>query len=777
MKKLIQVLSLVLMVAGSSASVYAKKNTYDLSKYPTKGINGMEYVLQKPLGNPSYPDDERGFFKHIYIGGGFGISMKGDNYMQVLKPGYNLNIQAGSWFTPVHGIRLEGLCGVLPVQQGYSRACFVSGHVDYTLHLTNLLRGYNPNRKFELIGTVGPEFQMIRMPYSILKSKAWYKSVGLGASFQARVNLNPAMFMYVEPRLSVLTRTKYNFDSEYGFYRIRTYATLNLGLGYRILHGKYRQEGTMPFQQINDDNLYFGLGAGVWTFPRNSYMLKNFALETYAGKMFSSTSGIQWNIAYGLENKDKFGNQGYYALTTLDYVLNLDNAFGGYRPNQFFNVMMNVGFGGAIARRKEHHSISPAFSAGLTGLFRLSDNWSLTLHPQLYIFNREFNKRLEKKYSPLTSLELGVRYTTGNFSRLRPESYDIYNSEEVKKWFVTAGAGYGYRVRGGIGSGGDLFVGFGKRFTPISSWRLSVNADAFPRFPYSLDATMQFDYMSSMTTAMCGYNPDRLFDFQFLVGIYGGMANNQGPLSYSYGVRTGFQASFRINDFLDIYLEPTVQATDVPYESYLSSKRLWTPEFRGNIGLRYRLGTPSEGRGHISGTPYGDHRFFAGVSAGSAIYFGGTMRHATNKAVEGDVSGVLDVNVGYWFSRVCGARVVYSNDWAPYRHSGSKTYLGSAHLDYLLNLTSWFDGDPERRFHIIGAVGAGVGICPTGRKTTGLMTYGGIQFRYNLPWYNLDVHIEPGANFWAGRLMPVGLKYNNRVSAAARFTAGVSYRF
>lgn len=455
------------MIAGSSGSVYAEEFEYNLSEFQPVGVNSLDHVLQKPLGTPLFPEDERGFGKHIFIGGGFGLSMKGDNLIQVLKPGYTMNAQVGSWFTPVHGIRLEGELGVLPVQRGYNRACFVTGHVDYMLHLTNLLRGYNPNRKFELIGTVGPEFQMIRMPYSILRSKAWYPSVGLGASFQARYNVTPAMFLYVEPRLSVLTRTKHNFDSEYGYYRIRTYASLNLGLGYRLLTGKYRKEGSTEFMQINDDNLYFGLGAGTWNFPRESYVLNNFYTQVYAGKMFSSTSGLQWNIAYGLDKKDKFGTRGYFALSTLDYVLNFDNAFGGYRPNQLFNLMMNVGVGGAIARRNLKHTISPAFSAGLTGVFRLTDNWSLTLHPQLYMFNQEFNDRLMKKYSPLAAIELGVRYTTGSFSDLHSESYDIYDSEGIKKWFVTASGAYGYRFRGGVGSGGAMYFGFGKRFTPV----------------------------------------------------------------------------------------------------------------------------------------------------------------------------------------------------------------------------------------------------------------------------------------------------------------------
>lgn len=756
MNKIFRNISLLLVIVGLSAPVYAKRNTYNISGVESSGFNGLDYVLQKPLGNETFPRDEKGFFKHIFIGASGGVSMKGDNFTTLPRPGLNLDGQVGSWFTPIHGIRIVGGGGFLSVHQGVRRTWYASGHLDYMLNLSYLLRGYNPYRMFELIGTVGPEFQLIRF------NEAWHKSLGLGASLQMRFNVNPAMYLFMEPRFSVLTR--YNYDGQFDLYRMRTYATLNLGLGYRILYGKYRAAGSTDFKQSKDDNLYVGVGAGLWTFSRGSIKLNNISANIYIGKMFSSTSGLQLNIGAG-QKKDNVHN-GYFGVGTLDYVLNLDNAFGGYRPNQFFNMMMNIGVGGGIAHRNVNETFSPALSAGLTALFNLSPNWALTLHPQMYVFRSSFNQMLVSSFSPLTSVDLGVRYTTGNFTTLHPVSYEVFNRADAKKWFITAGAGLGRRINSNFGYGGNMNVGFGKRFTPISSWRLSVNGDIFPHYPVAIDITGNLDYLSSITTAMYGYDPERLFDLQLMIGAMGGLSNYVGSLKPVLGLKAGLQASFRLSKHLDIFVEPHLIATNTPY---VDGMRIWTPELRGNIGLTYRLGTPKDGRGKISETPYSDHRFFAGISAGPSMYAGWVSRNNLN------LSGVFDLSVGRWFSMVSGLRFMYSNDWTPFL--SKKDYFGSAHVDYLLNVTSLIDRSAARRFHIIGSAGVGLGISPKGARTTGAMAYGGVQFRYNLPYYNLDVHLEPGATFWAARLMPSSLGYPHRFSLGARITAGVSYRF
>lgn len=761
MKQLFRYIPIILLIVGngitSSAAVRFSKN---LSSTPKLGMNGLDYSLQKPLDNPVFPEDEQGFWKHVYLGASGGVSMLGNTLTYIPRPGFRFNGQIGSWFTPVHGIRILGKGGTLSVHKGTERTWFAGGQVDYMLNLSYLLRGYNPERKFELIGTVGLEADILR------HHSVWGKEFGIGSSLQMRFNVAPSLFLFIEPRLGIQTGTRYD-GYIHDQYRIKADASLSLGLGYRILTGKYRHIGTTDFEQKDDDNLYFGLGGGAWLSPRDLNGisdLKNInPIGTfYAGKMFSSTSGLQLTATAGMKKANHRFSRSYLAFGTLDYVLNINNALGGYRPDQVFNLLMNVGLGGGVSRRDSRNAFSPVFSAGLTALFKVSPNWAITLHPQVYAAKDEFFSRLASKRPAIASVDLGLRYTIGDFSRRFPESEEAYS--EGKHWFITAGAGVGKRFRKDFGLGSDVFVGIGKRFTPVSSWRAMITGSVYPKTPCAIDVTLGLDYLSSITTAMCGYDPDRLFELQLLTGVFGGMANYDGPSVKTFGAKAGLHANFRINEHLDLYVEPQVLMSRLPVEAY---QRGWIPTTRVNLGLRYRLGTPDGERGHISETAYGDARNFVSLSAGPSIYTGAR----TNDRM--DVTGAFDINVGRWFSMVSGARITLSNDWAEL-YEDKSTYVGTLRADYLLNVTSLIDRRSERKFHIIAAVGAGLGYSRHGLNSFGLAGYGGVQFRYNLPW-NIDVHIEPGVLAAESKVVP--FYFEHRLCVGARVMAGASYRF
>ncbi|MDE7388102.1 MAG: hypothetical protein K2M97_02475, partial [Muribaculaceae bacterium] len=280
--------------------------------------------------------------------------------------------------------------------------------------------------------------------------------------------------------------------------------------------------------------------------------------------------------------------------------------------------------------------------------------------------------------------------------------------------------------------------------------------------------SLHADYLASITTSMYGYNPDRVFDLQLVIGVFGGGANYIGPVKPTLGLKGGFQAAFRLNKALDLVVEPQFLASYGPTSRHDSH---WTPDIRALLGLRYRLGTPLDGRGYIEDTPYGDRRNFAGISAGPSLFSGSSSRDNVN------VSGDVAAHVGRWFSMVSGLRLTYANDWV--RYERRTRYVGSLHLNYLLNFTSLLDRDASRRFHIIGAIGGGVGFCPGSESSVGPMAYAGVQFRYNLP-ANLDIHIEPGFNFWYKTVLP---NPNDNTANLQRFTmtgalnVGLSYRF
>jgi len=745
-----------MLIIGVATSASAKRSTINLAGRESSGFNALDHVLQKPLGNDTFPAEDKGFGKHIFIGAGGGFSMLGDNFSGSVKPGFRLGGQIGGWLTPVHGLRLGADVGFMSVHKGIDRTWLGALRAEYLLNMSSLLRGYDPSRRFELIGAVGLEYQRLR------QHGVWGNNIGLEAALQMRFNVAPSLFLFVEPRLAMMTGYKY--DGANDWRRMKADMSLNIGLGYRILHGKYRMAGATRFIQRNDDNLFFGVGAGVWDMPRTGFKMNNPTAMAYAGKMFSSTSGLQLTMDFGQFKAEAGGRNKYVGIGSLDYVLNLDNAFGGYRPNQTFQMLLNVGVGaGMVTRSSETRQISPALSAGLTGLFRLSSNWGIFIHPQIYMFNSQTTRALCSycnSKAPLASVNVGVRYTIGDFSRLLPESYTEYAS--AKHWFITSGLGYAHRLRGDFGHGFDAYLGFGKRFTPISSWRVTLTGDVFPKAPQAIAVIAHADYLSSITTAMYGYDPERLFDLQMVLGAFGGIAEYDGPMTGTFGLTGGLQANFRLNSHLDLYVEPQFLAIHAP-----GGAHSWIPEVRAQLGLRYRLGTPAGGRGHISETPYGDGRNFVSITGAPSVFSGSFSTKDMN------MTGALDVALGRWFSMVSGLRVVYANNWI--NHAGKIHYVGSAHLDYLLNVTSLLDRSASRRFHILGAVGAGLAISPDALSKTGIMTYGGIQFRYNLPW-NIDVHIEPGAEFWANRVVPQpGTRH--RFVMNGRFAVGASYRF
>lgn len=772
MIKNLRIVSALLIVLGVAPITSAKKTTYDLSGRETSGFNALDHVLQKPLGNDTFPSDDRGFGRHLFIGAGGGISARANSLSRNLNPGGHGGVQLGSWFTPIHGIRVGFDAGSLSVLDGAPSTSFQAYRAEYLINLTSLLRGYAPFRRFEMIGSMGIQAERIHQD-------SWLFNAGLVSSLQLRFNVAPSLFLFVEPRIAVMGGKCYDFTNLDN--RLKFDASLNAGIGYRILTGEMRKMWSRPLIQRDDDNLYFGAGGGLWT-PTNDFTGKNAYARAFVGKMFSSTSGLQLNVGIGHQPNDHaISRDRFFGIGSLDYILNLNSLTGGYRPGQTFQILLNAGVaGGMVLRtgtdgRDGNRAFAPGLSVGLTGLLRLTENWGIYVHPQLFAFTDKFSEGLAYKTTPYAMIDFGVRYTIGRFSRLFPESFSQY--DETNHWFITSGAGIGLRTRASDLFGYQGYFGIGKRFSPISSWRVTVEGDNFTKFPRALGLTLNVDYMSSITTAMYGFKADRLFDLQGVIGLLGGFGNvnaeNRGH--YTMGLRAGLQFGFRLNNAVDLYFEPQCLFAYMPVT--LTKHNEWTPIVRANVGVRYKLGAPADGeRGTLAETPYGDHRNFVSLAGGPTSFSQATANGRSGARV----TGAVNLAVGRWFSMVSGARLSVGNSFlylnsADPEQAGNKS-VGSAHLDYLLNISSLFDRSASRKLHVIGAVGAGAAMGFGDDTKVGFMGYGGAQLRYNLP-ANIDVHVEPGAEFWSNSVMPEEFQSPSDFILSPRLTFGVSYRF
>jgi len=729
------------------------KMTYTLNDTVRTGFNALDHVLQRPLGNPVF--GHKSFCDHFFVSGGAGVSMTGAH----TRPGARLELMMGDWVTPVHGWRIGLSGGMLSRNKGFLNTYFGGISVDYLLNFSALLRGDNPRRPFELIGGVGMEYQRTKS-----NGGGWGNEVGVRASLQGRFNVGRSMYIYMEPRLTLYAGTRYPGEAD-NFRRFRPELGFNLGLGYRLLRGAERMDGATDFINVDENHLFFGAGGGVASFIQNVGKESIVASgQFYVGKWLSSVAGLRLNAQFGRYGVLENMRQHNIAFGGLDYVWNISSAFAGYRPADVFGLNLNLGVAAAYVDNAKG-KVYPGVEGGLTATFRLSPNWSLYIEPQVQVFTRSFSEAAGKgrTVSPTGSLMAGLRYTIGNFAHDFPESYEEY--ARSKHYFLMFGGAPSVRLRGDYGTGFAATVGFGKLFTPISSWRITANAEMFSQSPKFASMSVSADYLCSISTTMAGFNPNRVFDLSGVLGVSGGASHYDGhSVKPLLEAKVGLHGAFRLSDCMDLYIEPQAVAS---YSNGVSSTRL-TPGIRVMAGLTYRLG-----RGPVfSSTAMGDSpleglRNFVSVSGGPTLFSGNVAYKYVN--------GAFDASVGRWFTLVSGLRAGVTYDFVPARDWRKRVDMSIIHADYMLNITSLMTRDAERRFHIIGTMGAGIGFSGSDYSKAGLAVGAGVQFRYNLP-NNIDVHIEPNASFIMNRVVP---EYagSSRFMVMGRIMAGASYRF
>lgn len=573
LSRLTDKLPLLLLAAFSlcSPNLEARHNVH-LNDTVAIGMNAIDHILQRPSGNPVF--DNKRFGDHLFISGGAGISVLGTSLEnrngQSIRPSYRFGINLGDWITPVHGWRIGATFGSHSKRKGDTTPYFLSVSADYLMNFTTLLRGYKPYRRFELIGGLGAEYQRIR------NAGMFGNEYGVRASIQARINATRSMYVYIEPSLAMLTGYDLAPDD---WHRFKADASINIGIGYRLLGKKERMAGATPFAGINDDHLFFGIGGGLSNFAQNiAYRATtdNIAGEAYVGKMFSSAAGLRLKAQYGKLGLTGDNRQRYLATGSLDYVWNISSAFGGFRPSELFSLEMNLGITGAYAGA-DSKKIYPGVEGGFTALFRLSPNWGIYIEPQVQFYTSGFSRDIRgRSYSPVASVFAGLRYTLGNFSHDFAESYKEYAAS--RNWFITFAGAPARRLRGTKANGFAAMVGFGKRFTPISSWRVSVDGEAFHTDHRYASLSVGADYLFSISTSMAGFNPHRIFDLSGMIGVNAGFAKT--PDNMLAGGKAGLHGAFRLSDALDLYLEPQILAS----REFGHSASRWEPEARLMVG-------------------------------------------------------------------------------------------------------------------------------------------------------------------------------------------------
>lgn len=549
-----------------------------------EGFNALKYTLQKPNHNQYFRRKLFGDHYFVSIEGGGGIFMDPDKLFSSPTVDYRFGVSFGDWVTPVHGWRLS-LNGGRHHLDGHHSA-FGGASLDWLVNFSSLVRGYNVHRKFELIATPGVEYQLDR--HCDRNNSIFALRFGL----QGRWNFARNLYAYIEPRIGLYWGKGIykNLENPSGFhYRIEP--SIMVGLGFRRMTDEERRKWTVPFETQNAaDHMFYEIGAG-WTNLRKyegksgMFTDNNLTFSFSGGKWFSPYSAIRFNASYG-----KIYNPREFFMGGVDYMWNLTNAINGYRVYSPFELDLFAGVCGMYVK-DAYAKFYPGVEAGLKAMVNINPNWGIFIEPQGRILWNGFRQDI---YSSrvLSSINIGLRYSIGDYKYNYADNLAKFKEADNKRQFVTLSVGPG-KYKNNYGIGYAVEAGYGRWFSPMSAWKVGVDAQIFPHDDENVqNISVGGDYILSLSSALAGYNPDRFFDFSGSLGAYVGVANlHSGSYDEEYtrftaSFKASFIASFKVAENWSVNVQTQSIAAALPASENTMEFR---PEMRLMLGAKFNF--------------------------------------------------------------------------------------------------------------------------------------------------------------------------------------------
>lgn len=766
-RRLATAAALLLLTSASTAATTMAPAVADSAV--TTQFNALDHMLQRPAPARSFgPGSSFATNWFLTAEGGAQWLHKPASLINTPGAAPRVGLTAGSWFTPVHGLRF-GVSTGWNKTAGDRRLYYGSFSVDYLMNLSALVAGENPERRFDVLATAGAE--------AYLQYGAGSRSYAGGAriGLQLRWNATPSTFLYLEPRFGI---NNDGIDRHYTWQRYDWNAMVMFGVGYRMAPLRLRRQPAAVFDPGNfRQNIFYGAGGGAMalgnhhTFSDHDRYLGAGA-TAFIGKMFSATSGLRGSVSAGVPGRlHGNGPRNKVIIADLDYVLNLNSAFNGYDPRR--RLELNFLAGPTVAIPNGHgRKAYVGFGASLQGVWNLTDNWGLLIEPRMRLFEREFAWESRRRVNLLGSVMVGFRYTVGDY---RSASGRINSDANRADWLrgnrCFIGAGAGVNSHGAFGNLGHfesapaVSLMFGRWFAPASAWRLTLDYNYIGRRPRYMDLGVGADYMLSLSSLSAGWNDRRVFDISAFGGVEAGVAHYSGKNHGFFGLRAGLHGMFNLGGGVGLYLEPQIGVKRTPG----IINRSFVPELRLLAGIAYRFGSDTR-RGGSAMLP-GEARNYVSGAAGPTLS-SQTLLHSSLRKV----GGQFDVALGRWISRSSALQIGMSCDIVPAK-GHDNTNVATIHADYMLDLIQAMSANPERRFGIMPHVGGGFAFSNSDLSdgSIGWALRGGVRFNWRAT-PRVDIFVDPTMTLWQSKLVHI---YSNRhqFSGTGSVLVGAAWRF
>lgn len=703
---------------------------------PDSLFNALDYVLQSPAPRRQFV--HKRFADHFFItAGGAGTFLRGNDalYRPITRPGIETEMTVGDWFTPVHGARLSVTAGQHRTSDGRN-PYYMGVAADYLMNLSSLLRNDNPDRRFEIIGALGVGYERVWLP-------GIHKNAGsLRLGLQLRYNASPSTFLFMEPRATVYTD---GVDMMNSWHRYDLQASLTLGVGYRVSwaksHDRYRYTFT---SEENADNLFYGIMAGPTSLIHHNVKSElthglSGQAALFAGKWFTAASGLRLTTTLGAANES--GNRKpHFASAELDYMINLNSALNGYRPEARFESNLAIG-PAIIYSHRGGHTYHGGLGMGWQLLYNTDHGLGFFIEPHLIMTKSNLwtgNVYGAAPFNLLGSINIGLQYRIDGYNRVHSHRFGIDERYRdflaSRRSFVSAAAGIS-TFRSTFAKSVNTYADVGQWFTESSAWRVGLDYHYNHTQPRMMSWGVDADYMVSLSTLSAGFNPHRLFDLSFVAGMQVGDSHHSSANHFFYGFKGALNGRFNVSDNIDLFIEPAFLA------QHLGNfrKREFTPQFRVLAGISYKMGGEAHSRrSHSDSRP----RNFVSLTGGAGL-FSETFFHTTVRTIP----TIGQVAVGRWFSNSSAVQLGYDFIHIPYKPwtnnvPPTSCNVSMIHADYMLNLVNLLWGDNDHSFAIAPRAGLGVAWSNYNHTSPSLAATGGIRFGWNLP-SNFGIYLEP----------------------------------
>lgn len=706
-------------------------------------FNALDYQLQKRPANDKFESNKG--MENTFLSLSVGAQANFLDMGSIGEYGPSFNYYFGKWINPYIAIR-TGLDFSTLYSDIASSHATLGVSADVLANLTTLARGYDKDRLFSLYSIFGATYKR-SFRYGFGTSM-----YGGRFGFQANFNVNPAIDLFIEPKVT-LVNDDYNEISISRKYDLLP--EVSIGATYKWVDVEERAITKGDVSEFNR-GAFISLAGGI---NRDLTRQSRLELSETLATTFQMSLGYQFTPLHSFRGSIEAGTLKSAVSSSMfsakgvsiyaDYMINYSALFAGYNDKRVFEL--SGVFGPEISFTDSPTSsldnISYGFGIGLHGRFRASDCVSVFIEPRLSLHSASYTDDLDNRFDAFGSLVAGVSYA-------RPSDYRCASRDEYKfdsnieGFFVSSSVGVGAKLskRYDEGLSGKQIltasgsVSLGKWFSPMSALRFSTSYLSFGTLDSSggvlRDKSVVFglDYMLDITTLMCCYNEERIFDF--VLGA--GASAIYSEAEFSPAIQALAQFKFNINRSWSMYAEPQffwVFDRGVLLNT-ISSREAYI--LAGNVGVQYTM------RGYDNASKKEFKReegknLFVSFAGGAGV----SLETTTLQDFASQISPLGRVNVGRWFSPVGGWRVnmtagsakMYQNKIIPYANVGA---------DIMLNISNAATGYKQDRVFTLSAIGGvSVGASLVERETTLIPAItGGVQGLFRVT-EGFGLYIEP----------------------------------